>query len=76
MSEKLPRLTASDVIGAIEKAGFLFARQTGSHKIYKNDVNSRVTVPFHSGRILHPKVLRNIMKDAELTIEDLKELLK
>ena len=76
MSDKLPRITASDAIRAVEKAGFLFSRQTGSHKIYKNGAGSRVTVPYHSGKILHPKVLMNILKDAELTIEEFKELLK
>ncbi len=36
MSGKLPRVTAADVIRVLEKSGFLFARQSGSHKIYKN----------------------------------------
>lgn len=36
MKEKLPRITASDVIKVLEKAGFFLARQSGSHKIYKN----------------------------------------
>jgi len=72
MSEKLPRVTATDIIKALEKAGFFLARQSGSHKIYKNEQGKRATVPFHSGDILHPKVLKSILKDAGLTIEDLK----
>jgi len=38
--------------------------------------NKRVTVPFHSGKILHPKVLESILRDADLTFEKFKELLK
>jgi len=72
MSEKLPRLTATDIIRVLEKAGFFLSRQSGSHKIYKNNSGKRVTVPYHSGDILHPKVLKSIMKDADLSIEDLK----
>jgi len=72
MSEKLPRVTATDIIKALEKAGFFLARQSGSHKIYKNEQGKRATVPFHSGDILHPKVVKSILKDAGLTIEDLK----
>jgi len=34
MSEKLPRISVSDVIRALEKAGFFLSRQSGSHKIY------------------------------------------
>jgi predicted RNA binding protein YcfA (HicA-like mRNA interferase family) len=75
MSEKLPRLTATDIIRVLEKAGFFLSRQSGSHKIYKNNSGKRVTVPYHSGDILHPKVLKSIMKDADLSIEDLKQLL-
>ena len=74
MTDKMPRVTASDVIRALEKSDFFFVRQSGSHKIYKNSAGKRVTVPFHSGKIIHPKVLRNILDDAELTIAELKEL--
>ena len=76
MSEKLPRVTAADAIRALESAGFSFSRQSGSHKIYKNKEGKRATVPYHSGKILHPKVLSNILRDADLTVEKLRELLK
>jgi predicted RNA binding protein YcfA (HicA-like mRNA interferase family) len=56
MSDSLPRVTAADAIKALERAGFFFSRQTGSHKIYKNREGKRATVPYHSGKILHPKV--------------------
>ena len=76
MSEKLPRITATEPIKALEQAGFSFSRQSGSHKIYKNREGKRATVPYHSGKILHPKVLANILRDADLTVEKFKELLK
>jgi predicted RNA binding protein YcfA (HicA-like mRNA interferase family) len=75
MSEKLPRLTATDIIRVLEKAGFFLSRQSGSHKIYKNNSGKRVTVPYHSGDIVHPKVLKSILKDADLSIEALRNLL-
>jgi predicted RNA binding protein YcfA (HicA-like mRNA interferase family) len=52
------------------------SRQSGSHKIYKNTEGKRVTVPFHAGKILHPKVLKNILSDAELTLDEFVQLLK
>jgi len=76
MSEKLPRVTAADSIRALERAGFSFSRQSGSHKIYKNKEGKRVTVPYHSGKILHLKVLLSILRDSDLTAEKFKELLK
>ncbi|MEK6551933.1 MAG: type II toxin-antitoxin system HicA family toxin [Bacteroidota bacterium] len=75
MSEKLPRVTASDVIRVLERAGFSFSRQSGSHKIYKNKEGRRATVPYHSGSILHPKLLKSILKDADLSIGEFKELM-
>ena len=36
MNGKLPRITARQIIKVLEKSGFTLARQSGSHKIYKN----------------------------------------
>jgi len=74
--ERLPRITASEVIKAIKRAGFFLTRQSGSHKIFKNEAGKRVTVPYHKGKIIHLKVLHSILVDAELSVEKLKELLK
>ena len=75
MSEKLPRLTPQKAIRVIEKLGFVLARQSGSHKIYKNSQGIRITIPFHKGKTLHPKIVKSILKDADITIPALKELL-
>jgi len=72
---KLPRLTARQIIAVLERSGFSVARQSGSHMIYKNAAGKRVTVPFHASKILHPKILRNILRDAELSVEKLESLL-
>jgi predicted RNA binding protein YcfA (HicA-like mRNA interferase family) len=49
-------------------------RQSGSHAIYKNAVGKRVTVPIHGSQILHPKILRSILRDADLSLQDLETL--
>jgi len=67
---RLPRVTADKIIKLLKKKGFFLVRQSGSHMIFRNEKGVRVTVPYHSGKILHPKVLKSIMKDAELTSED------
>jgi len=61
---RLPRVTAKQVIAILEKRGFKLVRQSGSHKIFRNSEGKRTTVPFHDSKILHPKVLKNIIKDA------------
>lgn len=66
---KLPRITADEVIRVLNRAGFFLVRQSGSHKIYKNEKGMRVTVPYHAGKTLHPKVLQSILRDADISVE-------
>lgn len=75
MSQALPRVTAREIIRVLERRGFALTRSSGSHRIYKDEQERRVTVPFHGAKILHPKVLKNISNDAGMTVEELiKEL--
>ncbi len=81
MSDKLPRVTARKVIGVLERLGFVLVRQSGSHAIYKNAAGVRaagvrITVPVHSKKILHPKVLKGILKDTGLSVDDFRQLMK
>ena len=76
MSEKLPRVTANEIIKIVERLGFHFSRQSGSHKIYKNDEGKRVTIAYHSGKILHPKVVKSILADAGLSVDEFKKMMK
>jgi len=41
---KLPRLKAVQIIKVLEKRGFKLSRQSGGHKIYKDNRGKRVTV--------------------------------
>lgn len=68
-------MTAGDALRALERAGFALACQSGSHRILKNAAGRRVTVPLHSGSILHPKLLKSILRDAGLTVAAFQELL-
>jgi len=61
---KLPRWTASVAERALLAAGFTHLRSKGSHRIYGAG-GLRVTVPFHSGEILHPKIVKQILEAIE-----------
>jgi predicted RNA binding protein YcfA (HicA-like mRNA interferase family) len=75
MTAKLPRVSASEIIKVLEKRGFALVRQTGSHKIYRDSEGRRTTVPFHASKILHPKLLKSILNEAGLSVEELRSLL-
>lgn len=74
MTPRRPRLNAPQIASVLERKGFKLVRQSGSHFIYRNAHNKRVTVPFHGSRILHPKTLASILRDAEITWDELSEL--
>ena len=42
------------------QAGFVLIRAKGSHRIYMRG-NTRIVIPFHAGRDLHPKVVKQIL---------------
>jgi predicted RNA binding protein YcfA (HicA-like mRNA interferase family) len=72
---KLPRLTGARNLFHAGKTGFFDSAQSGSHMIYKNAEGKRATVPFHGSKVVHPKVLKSIIRDAGLSAEDLQKLL-
>jgi len=58
------------MIKTLKKKGFTLSRQSGSHMIFNNSKGVRVTVPYHTKKILHPKIVKSIIIDAELTEDD------
>ena len=64
MLPKLPRLTAQEAEDLLLNAGFVLIRSKGSHRIYIKE-NKRQVLPFHSGKILHPKIVKQIYKIKE-----------
>ena len=61
---KLPRWTANEAESALLAAGFALLRSKGSHRIYGKGAR-RVTVPFHSGAVLHPKIVKQVLESIE-----------
>ena len=59
------------IIKVLEKKGFNFIRQKGSHRLYKKD-NLRVTVPYHN-KDLKRGTLKSILNQAGIPDEDLKD---
>ena len=60
-------MKAKDVIKLIEKDGWFFERQNGSHKIFKHSVKKGiVVVPEHGNEHLKVGTLNSILKQAGL----------
>lgn len=71
MSSKQPVINAKELIKILEINGFFFSRQSGSHAIYNNTDGQRVTIPIHGKKDIGKGLLKQILKDAALTIKDL-----
>lgn len=72
---KLPVLKCRDLIRALEKAGFYLHHQTGSHAQFKHEDNRRTTIPMHTNKDIKTGILKAILRDTDLTIEELLGLL-
>lgn len=66
----LPVLTAKQVVKGLERNGFVFARQKGSHATYRHSDGRIAVVPMHSGD-LKRGTLRSILRQAGLDVDDL-----
>ena len=68
---KLPVVTAREVIRIVERMGFEFDRQKGSHTVYiRTSDRRRVVIPVHKGRDLKPGTLHGILDDIGQSIEE------
>lgn len=56
---RLPRWSAKDAERELTQAGFSLIRTKGSHRIYLKGTR-RVVIPFHAGRELHPKIIKQV----------------
>ncbi len=58
----------------VEKQGWILKRISGSHHIYvKEGVPAILSIPVHGNRDLPIGILTKLMKDANLTEDDLKK---
>lgn len=72
---RLPRAKGREVVRALERAGFSIERTRGSHVFLKHPDGRVTSVPVHSGETLGPGLLRAILRDVEMSVEELVALL-
>ncbi len=72
---KLPTdLSGREVRAALERAGFVFRRQSGSHMVLRRDnPHARTIVPDH--KQVRSGTLRRIIADAGFTVDQFLQLL-
>lgn len=72
---RLPSLNWQRVTTALERAGFVFDRQKGSHLVYYHpETNRTVVIPRH--REIKTGTLREILREANLSRDEFRRLLE
>ena len=75
--QRLPTLKATEVLRALEKAGFVVTRSKGSHRrlVHASDPTRATTIAVHKGKDIPRGTLGAIIEQAGLTEEEFLELL-
>lgn len=68
---KIPIFKPQEVVRILESFGFVEVHQKGSHKQFRHEDGRGTTVPFHKGRDISPRLLRQIASDIGLTVEEM-----
>lgn len=58
------------------KLGFKKIRQKGSHAFYRHADGRTTTIPHHSGRDLARPLIKEILREMELSVDEYNENLK
>ena len=72
---RLPRIRATEAIAALRKVGFEVVRVKGSHHVLARTDGRTTVIPVHAGEDLGPGLLRQILRDAELSVDEFRKLL-
>lgn len=77
MSPALPILKPRVILAALLKADFFIHHQTGSHVQLRHQFkkNLRITVPRHDKFDIPRPIIKSILRQAELSIEEFLDLL-
>ena len=71
MRQRLPPMKAREVIAILAKAGWYVDHATGGHHILRHaNKPGVVPVPYHGNRDIKVGVLRSIIRQAGMTVEE------
>ena len=73
---KLILIDARKMEKLLLKLGFRKVRRKGSHVFYKHPDGRYTTLPHHKGRVLTRPLIREILKEIEISIDEYYKYLK
>ena len=71
----LPHPRGRELIRALQRAGFVVVRVRGSHHQLQHPNGRITTVAVHAGEVIGNNMMKMILKQCHMTVEELNELL-
>jgi len=72
---KSPSLRGSELIRALQRGGFVVVRIKGSHHVLRHSDGRQTVVPVHAREHIGPGLLRSILAECEMDLDQLRKLL-
>ena len=72
---RFPAITGKEMVKALAAKGFAEVRIRGSHHRLEHADGRKTTVPCHGKEALGPGLINKILRDVDLTRDELEELL-
>jgi predicted RNA binding protein YcfA (HicA-like mRNA interferase family) len=73
---RLALIKPADLEKLILGLGFVRKRQKGSHVFYRHPDGRRTSIPFHAGKDIKRGLLRDILNQIKINIDEYNELIK
>ncbi|MCD6141268.1 hypothetical protein DRJ23_05165 [Candidatus Acetothermia bacterium] len=71
---KLPVVSGREVVKRLEKIGFVFVRQSGSHMVLRREKPPKMTISIPDHKELKRRTLKNILRQVDLTVDEFERL--
>jgi predicted RNA binding protein YcfA (HicA-like mRNA interferase family) len=69
---RFPAITGKDLVRALERAGFELVRTRSSHVYLRHSDGRATVVPVHAGETVGRGLLAKILRDTEVSREELR----
>lgn len=69
-----PALSGKQIVSALQRLGFEVVRTRGSHHFVRHPDGRATAVPVHSGETIGRGLMAKILRDVELTREELQRV--
>ena len=72
---RYPAVTGRQLLVALQRMGFALIRVRGSHHFLRHNDGRKTVIPVHSGEMIGPGLLSSVLRQVQVTRDELFEQL-